>query len=123
MQTEILNAKITSTMLGYEDHGILTCYITVEGSSWGCSYGGYVLDEYDKEKRERFGSVEGFNAIIALMKALDVKKWEDLKGQFVRVESEGWGGGIVRIGHIMKDQWFSFKEFFDKEKEKENRNE
>jgi hypothetical protein len=116
--TEIVNAKIAYTMLGYEDHGIMSCYLTLEGDVWACNYGGYALDQYDKEKRERFGTADGFNAIISLMKTLDVEKWEDLKGQFVRVESEGWGGGIVRIGHLMKDQWFSFEDFFNEKKGK-----
>ena len=48
------------------------------------------------------------------MKTLEVESWEDLKGTYVRVESEGWGGKIIRIGHLMKDNWFSFEEYFKK---------
>ena len=39
-----------------------------------------------------------------------------LKGKYVRVEIEGWGGKILRIGHLMKDKWFSFKDYFDEVK-------
>jgi hypothetical protein len=46
------------------------------------------------------------------MKTLEVESWEDLKGQYVRVEFEDRGGKILRIGHLMKDKWFSFKEYF-----------
>lgn len=46
------------------------------------------------------------------MKTLEVESWEELKGQYVRVEFEGWDGKILRIGHLMKDKWFSFKEYF-----------
>ena len=51
------------------------------------------------------------------MKTLEVESWEDIKGNFVRVETDGWGGKIIRIGHLMKDKWFSFKEYFDVVKE------
>jgi hypothetical protein len=46
------------------------------------------------------------------MKTLEVESWEELKGQYVRVEFEDGGGKILRIGHLMKDKWFSFKEYF-----------
>ena len=38
----------------------------------------------------------------------------------MRVETDGWGGKIIRIGHLMKDKWFSFKEYFDVVKENNN---
>jgi hypothetical protein len=31
------NVKIADTFLGYEDHGILTFMLTLEGNGWGCS--------------------------------------------------------------------------------------
>lgn len=46
------------------------------------------------------------------MKTLEVESWEELKGQYVRVEFEDGGGKILRIGHLMKNKWFSFKEYF-----------
>ena len=116
----IMNAKITGTMLGYEDHGIMSCWLYIEGAGWGCGYGGYSLDEYDPEKKERFGTKIGFNAIIQLMKTLKVEKWEDLKGQYVRCELGGkFGREMTKIGHLMDDRWFSFEEFFKEEREAE----
>ena len=44
------------------------------------------------------------------MKTLDVDRWEDLKGKCVRVHFED--NQIVEIGHLLKKQWFSFKEYF-----------
>ena len=117
---EIQNAKIVNTSLGVEDHGIFTCCLTLEGAGWGCGFGGYALDTWDGTKRERVGTAIGFNAIIKLMKTLDVENWEELKGKLVRVETEGWGGRITKIGHIIKNQWFSFEEFFEKAKVEEN---
>ena len=120
MNTQIVNAKITGTKLG-EEYGCLTAYITVEGAGWGCSFGGYCLDHWFADTGEH-DSTDGYGAIIELMKTLEVESWEELKGKYVRVESEGWGGRVTKIGHLIKDQWFSFKEYFEtaKSKNKEN---
>ena len=115
MKTEIENVKITSTQLGYEDHGIFTCNLILDGYGWGCSFGGYALDTYNKEQKQRVATIQGFQAIIELMKALEVKNWEDLKGQYIRVEHQGWGGKITKVGHLIKNKWFSFEEFFKTE--------
>ena len=111
MATEILNAQIVSTKLG-EAHGCLTADICLEGDHWGCYYGGYCLDHW-YEDAGHHDSLDGYGAIIELMKTLDVESWEQLKGQYVRVETTGWGGNITRIGHLMKDKWFSFKEYVE----------
>ena len=39
----IENARIISADLTMEDHGCLTLYMTLEGSGFGCVYGGYCL--------------------------------------------------------------------------------
>lgn len=112
MATKIKNAKISGTKLG-EEHGCLTADIYIEGEGWGCCFGGYCLDHWCAKPGEHHSS-DGYGAIIELMKTLDVESWEELDGKLIRVETEeGWGGKILRIGHIMKDQWFSFKDYFD----------
>lgn len=108
--TEITNAKITDTFLGM-DHGCITAWVTLEGNSWGCSYGGYCLGHWSCKPGEH-NSPYGLGAIVELMKALEVESWEALKGQYVRIESEGWGGRVLRIGHLMKEKWFSFEDYF-----------
>lgn len=118
MATEILNGKITHTKLG-EDHGCLTAYITVEGNSWGCSTGGYCLDHWFNEPGE-YHSSDGYGAIIEIMKTFEVESWEELIGQYCRVETEGWGGKILKIGHLIKDKWFSWGEYFKQVKEHED---
>lgn len=112
MATKIENAQITGTKLG-EEHGCLTAEIFLEGDHWSCAFGGYCLDHWFAETGEHHSS-DGYGAIIELMKTLEVESWEELKGQYVRVESEGWGGRIIRIGHLLKDNWFSFEEYFKK---------
>lgn len=114
MATKIENAQITGTKLG-EEHGCLTAEIFLEGDHWSCAFGGYCLDHWFAGTGEHHSS-DGYGAIIELMKTLEVESWEELKGQYVRVESEGWGGRIIRVGHLLKDQWFSFDEYFAKVK-------
>lgn len=114
MRNETLNAKITGTKLG-EDHGCLTAYIYVEGAGWGGGMGGYCLDHWCSEVGH-YGSSDGYGAIIELMKTIEVDKWEDLKGKYVRVHVDEHNT-IDRIGHLMKDKWFSFKEYIEKVKE------
>lgn len=112
MATEILNAKITGTKLG-EEHGCLTAEIFLEGEHWACAFGGYCLDHWFADIGEHT-STDGYGAIIELMKTLEIESWEQLNGQYVRVESEGWGSNVARIGHLIKDRWFSWKEYFNK---------
>ena len=114
MRNETLNAKIIETKLG-EDHGCLTAYIYVEGAGWGGGIGGYCLDHWCSEAGH-YGSSDGYGAIIELMKTLDVDKWEDLKGTYLRVHVDD-RNTIDKIGHLTKDEWFSFKEYFKKVKE------
>lgn len=106
MGTLIENAVIESTMLGEEDHGIFTCYIHVSGDGWGCGFGGYALDQYDKEQKKRIGTAYGLEFIKRILETLEIGQWEKLKGTPVRVETEGVGRGIKRIGHFRKNRWF-----------------
>lgn len=93
---EIKNAKIESTMLGFEDHGIFTYMIYVGDGSSGQGFGGYSL-----------GGNYTDAVIKGLLKTVGVDKWEDLKGSFVRVKSEE--GRLVEIGHLMEEKWFDPK--------------
>lgn len=107
------NAKITSTFLGREDHGILTLYLTVGGDGWGISIGGYALDEYSKELGCRVPTAVGFKSIDEILKVVGVDSWEKLKGQHIRVENMGLGQRITNIGNLIEDKWFDFRDFFE----------
>lgn len=108
-ERQIENARIESVMLGYEDHGILTAYVFVKFANGGCGFGGYAFDEWNKAKQRRVGCAFGSEWIINVLETVGVKKWEDLPGKPVRVEHEGWGGTITRIGHFIDDRWFDPK--------------
>ena len=58
MGNEICNAMITDTKLG-EEHGCLTAQVFVEGDGWGCAFGGYSLDHWDR-KPGSYSSADGW---------------------------------------------------------------
>lgn len=112
MSRIIENARITGTMLGVEDHGIMTCYLFLEFENGCCDFGGYALDTYDKEAEGRVGTAEGMQMIAEILETVGVKSWEELPGEFIRCEHEGWGGKITKIGNIIQDKWLSPEDFF-----------
>jgi len=106
---EIKNATIASTMLGVEDHGILTCFLYLDGDGWGGGFGGYGFDEWDANQKRRIAHVYGLEFVLAVLRVVGVGKWEDLKGKAIRVETSGLGGRITRIGNLIKEDWFDPK--------------
>lgn len=111
-ELEIKNAKITNVSLSMEDHGCLTFYITLDGGSWGCSYGGYCIGKGYLGAKEFYSTGAGLEVLMRIMDTVGVEKWEDLKGKYCRVKTEGWGGTIQAIGNILTDKWFDIKEFY-----------
>ena len=106
------NVKIIETFLGREDHGILTCYLTVEGDGFGVSIGGYCLDKYDENKRKRIAYHKSFELIDRILEVVGVSTWEELQGKYIRVKSNGFGGRVTEIGNLIKDDWLDFCTFF-----------
>ncbi len=96
----IENARITDTWLGYEGHGILTAYLTIQGDGWGQSFGGYGLGPGGKHMAV---------FVNETLKTVGVEKWEDLNGKPIRVDHE-INGTMKAIGHIIEDKWFNIKE-------------
>lgn len=91
---ETINAKIESTMLGFEDRGIMTWFLTLDFGGTGQGFGGYALG----------GATTDF-AIKRILKVVGVEKWEDLKGKYIRVKREP-RGLIKSIGNLLEDKWF-----------------
>lgn len=116
-ETRIENGMVKSTMLGVEDHGILTAFLHIDGGGWGCGFGGYSFDTYDKSKEKRVGSAYGTTFIMRVLDVLEVDTWEKLPGTPCRCETGGIGGTITRIGHFMKDKWFDPKVLADELKD------
>lgn len=109
---EIKNAKITSTQLGREDHGIMTFMIFVEFGGGGCVIGGYAIDQYDRTTEKRVFAAKGLEAISKILETVGVDRWEKLPGTYIRLKDNGWGQTIDEIGNLMEDKWFNLREFF-----------
>lgn len=108
----IENAIITGTMLGREDHGILTWTIYMESGCCVWGVGGYALDSYDRETKKRVFSAKSMESISEVLRVVGVDKWEDLPGKYVRYEDNGMGSSVTKIGNIISDKWFDIAGFF-----------
>ena len=108
---ETENAIIEGTMLGIEDHGILTAFVNVKGKGWGQGFGGF---SHDHGATKPIGHASLATFVRGVLDALGVETWERLKGVTCRVRwNEGkWNGSISAIGHIVEDKWFEPKVAF-----------
>lgn len=108
MNIETKNAVITGTMLGIEDHGIMSCMVFLDYGGGGQAFGGYSLDTPIKDAAGKFlrreGTAYGMEFIARVLRATGAESWEKLKGTHVRVRADY--GKVHAIGHIIKDQWF-----------------
>lgn len=94
-------AKITSTSLGYEDHGILTVWLTLDfggGSMQGA--GGYALDVWSEDDRRRIGTAYGCEFIARVIKACGVDSWEKIKGRTVFALKAPGMGPVLGIENL-----------------------
>ncbi len=109
----IKNAQIKSTMLGREDHGILTFYIFVQWDKGTyCGIGGYALDEYDPTTQKRVFRTESMEVISKILDVVGVDSWEKLPKTYIRIKDNGLGSTIDEIGNLMEDKWLNLREFF-----------
>lgn len=105
------NAKITGTMLGIEDHGILSAMLYLDYGGAGQGFGGYAMDTWDEGFRRRVGAAFGAEFILRVLHTVGVERWEHLKGQHVRVRADH--SKVYAIGHIIEDRWFNPREITD----------
>lgn len=110
---KIENAYITHVDLSMADHGVLTLEISLEGNSWGCVYGGYVLGQGYLGAKEFKGSEQGLESIMRIMDVVGVDKFNKMAGTLIRVATKGWGSSVKIIGNAIKDQWFDINTFFE----------
>jgi len=83
------NAKIESTFLGREDHGIPTFFLHLDYGGSGQGFGGRVGVTCDN--------------LMQVLETLSASSWEKLPGVLLRTI---WTyDRVVAIGHITKDVW------------------
>jgi len=110
-ETELKNAVITGANIGFGDRGFLDCWLHLDYGGSGQGFGGYVLYLPKSFGHHKLESVAG-HYIFRIMEVAGVTEWKDIIGKTIRVR--GNNGGIVAIGHIIKDDWFCPKKDFAK---------
>jgi hypothetical protein len=104
MDRQIRNAKIESTALGYEGHGIMSAYLDVTYGGSSQTFGGWAMDAWKEELKDRVGTAYGMQFIIKILRVVGVERWEQLPGRHIRVDCEHTKAH--GIGNILKDEWF-----------------
>ena len=93
-------AKVRSTFLGVEDHGILTAIIYLDYGGGGQGAGLFTFDTHNKPREgtpyapmydsERVGSAFGMEWIRRVLEAFGVDTWEELPGRTIFAYAD-WG--------------------------------
>ena len=115
--SEIKNYRITSTKLGYESHGIFTFYLHLKGADGvNVSVGGYALDSPDNLGigllTKRSLTFKGITLISKILDTVGVPTWEELHGEYIRVEDNGLGSYITKFGNLIEDKWIDLDDYF-----------
>ena len=76
--SEIQNAVIRKTLLGFEDHGSLSCFVFVDGDGWTCGFGGYRMDAPDPLRKDvgSVGTAWGMEFIKRVLETVGVERWK-----------------------------------------------
>lgn len=96
---EIVNKKIKSTKIGFCGRGLFSSMINFDDQG----FGGCLLYTSAEDK----GNYAG-HYMARILETVGVENWEDLKGQYVRVDRD-WSR-VYGIGHITEDKWFYHEE-------------
>jgi hypothetical protein len=116
----VTNAVIESATISVERGFILTSWVFLDyGDSTHQGFGGYVLGGIGDAKASQHHEQKNLCAewIAGVMHAAEVENWSALAGRSIRVlrSKGGFGGDIIGIGHIVKDQrWFYPKQAFER---------
>ena len=105
---EVKVGRIKDVFLGISDDR-LQLNLTVEGCGWGITFPCYLTyDTCDGKIRDT--SVNFAKGLHSLLKFFGVSNFNDLKGQYLRVEYN-MGGTVHRFYHIMEDKSFSWDDY------------
>jgi len=102
------NAKIGSTMLGREDHGIMTFMLQLDFSGSGQGCGGYSFSNHEKKGDCSFA----IDLISKILDVVGVMTWEELVGTPCCAIYIDCSYDIKGIGHYLdEDNFVIFKDF------------
>lgn len=117
-QIEIQNAVIESVRITIERGFILDSWLMLDYGGAGQGFGGWGLYLGKTATHHKVESVAG-HFIYRCMEIAGVESWAEMKGRTIRAKTTGgWGGKIIAIGHIIKDDWFNPQKDFDALREK-----
>lgn len=115
-------AKVSKASLEIQERGILNFWIYVdyeEGGSQGV--GGIVLDDYNRDLKERVGTAGGCELIRQLLLLFKVNDFSEMRGRYIWVVGEGEGFSFNPKGLKALDvdkpgevKEVIFKDIFDK---------
>ena len=107
--------RVESTMIGIEDHGVMTARLSFGFDGTGQGTGDYVLDGKPSEPGgDRTPHVICGAYIAALIKVCGVDSWEQIKGRPLLVLREGKWGRILGLADPFKaDNYLVFKDLID----------
>lgn len=110
---EIRNAIIRGARIDDADRGLLSAWLDLDYGGSSQSFGGFALYLPESYSHHQLLSHAG-HFIWRCMEVADVTSWSKIVGKTIRVKLDrpGFGGRIVAIGHIVKDDWFSPSEDF-----------
>ena len=113
----IKNAIIEEASIGIERGFMLDSWLYLDYGGSGQGFGGYCLHKQDVGVRDTLGYAGHW--ILRCLEIAGVEKWKDMKGKTIRVQldSDGFGGNIEAIGHIVKDDWFNPSKDFEEAKD------
>lgn len=99
----------------------MTCWLNLDLENGSCQgAGGYTLDGPVRNNGEfvgRFGTAAGMQFVMRVLTTVGVEHWEQLPGRHIKVKHNF--NEVRAISHILKDNWFDFKEFFAAHKDQE----
>lgn len=105
-------AKINNVKLGWESHGIFTCWLDLSYGGGHCQgAGGYSLDTPVHEGDEfivRKGTAYGMEWIIRVMKACGVDDWGEVKGRTILAVLDGERDRVIGIKPLPTEQGIPF---------------
>ena len=110
---QIINAQITSTRFGFEEHNCLTFDIKFNNANGWLTIGGYCIGHgsiYVDKESSITGSKKGTESMARIMWTVGADTWENLKGTYCRIKFDE-SGKVTSIGHIVEDKWFNLAEY------------
>lgn len=107
----VKNAIIENARIEIERGFILTAWLQLNYGGMVQGFGGFSLfldktsSNHEQAKEKNYAGI----FISRVLEIADVESWDDLSGKTIRVEKDSEMGSILKIGHIVKDDWFDPK--------------